>query len=201
MTFEKRQIGNATLFLGDCRDVLQRVDGWDCVVTDPPYPGYEYPWPVPPIEDVVPLFGPDRRALVFWPASEPFPVEFTARHIWSKCNVLIGGAEPYEAIYELNGKETGLVFRHAVINCEMNATLNGDEYHKHPTQKPIRLMRKLVERMGKGWILDPFMGSGTTGVACMNLGRGFIGVEQDPTFFNLACERIENAQRQARMFG
>ena len=49
-------------------------------------------------------------------------------------------------------------------------------------------------------ILDPFMGSGTTGVACMNLGRKFIGIEIEPKYFDIACERIENAQRQQRMF-
>jgi DNA modification methylase len=52
----------------------------------------------------------------------------------------------------------------------------------------------------EGDVLDPFMGSGTTGVACMNLGRKFIGIEIEPKYFNIACERIENAQRQERLF-
>ncbi len=51
-----------------------------------------------------------------------------------------------------------------------------------------------------GTVLDPFMGSGTTGVACMNLGRKFIGIEIEPKYFDIACERIENAQRQQKMF-
>ena len=54
--------------------------------------------------------------------------------------------------------------------------------------------------LAAGTVLDPFMGSGTTGVACMNLGRKFIGIEIEPRYFDIACERIENAQRQARMF-
>jgi DNA modification methylase len=49
-------------------------------------------------------------------------------------------------------------------------------------------------------VIDPFMGSGTTGVACMNLGRRFVGIEIEPKYFDIACERIENAQRQQRMF-
>ena len=49
-------------------------------------------------------------------------------------------------------------------------------------------------------ILDPFMGSGTTGVACMNLGRKFIGIEREPKYFEIACRRIEDAQRQERLF-
>lgn len=49
-------------------------------------------------------------------------------------------------------------------------------------------------------VLDPFMGSGTTGVACVNLGRKFIGIEREPTYFDIACRRIEEAHRQPRLF-
>ena len=52
----------------------------------------------------------------------------------------------------------------------------------------------------KGLVLDPFMGSGTTGVACANLGRKFIGIEREPTYFDIACRRIEAAYRQPRLF-
>lgn len=72
----------------------------------------------------------------------------------------------------------------------------------HPTQKPVPLMDYIVRlsvRPG-GVVLDPFMGSGTTGVACMNLGRSFIGIEREPKYFDIACRRIEDAQRQSRMF-
>ena len=72
---------------------------------------------------------------------------------------------------------------------------------EHPTQKPIALMKWCIEQCGDApVILDPFMGSGTTGVACMNLGRKFIGIEIEPKYFDIACERIENAQRQERLF-
>ena len=81
----------------------------------------------------------------------------------------------------------------------MNAQLNRDTFYKHPCQKPIKLMRKLVKRT-KGIVLDPFMGSGSTGVACMELQRQFIGIEIEPKYFEIASERIENAQRQQRMF-
>ena len=49
-------------------------------------------------------------------------------------------------------------------------------------------------------VLDPFMGSGTTGVACMNLGRKFIGIEKEPKYFDIACRRIEQAQQQLKLF-
>lgn len=73
----------------------------------------------------------------------------------------------------------------------------------HPTQKPVPLMEyitRLSVRPG-GLCLDPFMGSGTTGVACMNLGRQFIGIEIEPKYFDIACRRIEDAQRQGRLIG
>lgn len=61
-------------------------------------------------------------------------------------------------------------------------------------------MERLIRVFSSGDILDPFMGSGTTGVACMNLGRSFIGIEIEPRYFDIACRRIDDAQRQARMF-
>jgi hypothetical protein len=72
----------------------------------------------------------------------------------------------------------------------------------HPCPKPLEWMTWLVglaSREGET-VLDPFMGSGTTGVACVELGRRFIGIEQDQTYFQLACERIEAAVRQGQLF-
>ncbi len=71
----------------------------------------------------------------------------------------------------------------------------------HPCAKPIKAMEWIVSRgsMNAETVLDPFMGSGTTGVACMNLGRKFIGVEIEERYFNIACRRIEDAQRQKRL--
>ena len=72
----------------------------------------------------------------------------------------------------------------------------------HPAPRPLDQMVELIGNYSRpeDAVLDPFMGSGTTGVACMNLGRKFIGIEIEPKYFDIACERIENAQRQARMF-
>lgn len=71
----------------------------------------------------------------------------------------------------------------------------------HPTQKPVPLMEQLIEIASPDGelFLDPFMGSGTTGVACANLGRQFIGIEREPKYFDIACRRIEDAQRQGRL--
>lgn len=76
------------------------------------------------------------------------------------------------------------------------------EANGHPCPKPLKAWYKLCGNMSLPGqtILDPFMGSGTTGVAAMQLGRKFIGIEIEPKYFDIACERIENAQRQERLF-
>lgn len=72
---------------------------------------------------------------------------------------------------------------------------------QHPTQKPVRLMTWTIEQMGPcETILDPFMGSGTTGVAAIQLGRKFIGIEREPKYFDIACKRIEQAVAQGQLF-
>lgn len=72
----------------------------------------------------------------------------------------------------------------------------------HPTQKPVELMKWCISHLpeGSNTILDPFMGSGTTGVAAVQMGRKFIGIEREPKYFDIACKRIEDAQRQGDMF-
>lgn len=77
-----------------------------------------------------------------------------------------------------------------------------DRDGRHPTEKPIPLMMELLKDFTNPGetILDPFMGSGTTGVACARMGRKFIGVELDPKYFDVACERIRKAYDQADMF-
>jgi DNA modification methylase len=70
----------------------------------------------------------------------------------------------------------------------------------HPWQKPEALLMWCVEKTKGETVLDPFMGSGTTGVACANLGRKFIGIEIEKKYFDIACERIEAAYSQGRLF-
>ena len=90
------------------------------------------------------------------------------------------------------------VFRH-LWNGAFRKSERG-EARVHPTQKPVALMEWCLGFMRSKTILDPFMGSGTTGVACVNLGRKFIGIEIDEKYFDIACKRIEAAYRQPRLF-
>jgi DNA modification methylase len=72
---------------------------------------------------------------------------------------------------------------------------------EHPTQKPVRLMEWTLEQVkATGTVLDPFMGSGTTGVACVCRGCAFVGIEREPSYFDIACRRIEEAYKQPRLF-
>jgi len=79
----------------------------------------------------------------------------------------------------------------------VKAPRTGNE--NHPTEKPVYLMEQFV-KWTRGVVVDPFMGSGTTGVACINLGREFVGIELEPKYFDIACERIRMAQAQGRLF-
>lgn len=80
--------------------------------------------------------------------------------------------------------------------------VNVNRHGGHPTEKPVALMSELVSdfTMAGQTVLDPFMGSGTTGVACVALGRSFVGIEQNEAYFDLACRRLEAAFKQPRLF-
>ena len=78
----------------------------------------------------------------------------------------------------------------------------GDDVREHPTQKPIGVMKWCISHLpdDTNTILDPFMGSGTTGVACLQMGRNFIGIEKDPDYFEISCERIRQEYNQMKFF-
>jgi DNA modification methylase len=163
--------------------------------TDPPYPDYlveEYGF-----VDIAFLRTFECRQFVFWSAKADFPLDYTAIHIWRKIGT--GTASMYERIFERNGDKSYRVFSDNAINNPVSARFAGDHYTGHPSQKPIRLMRELVSEVS-GVVFDPFMGSGSTGVACASLDRHFVGIEKRPEYFDIACERIEDAQRQERLF-
>jgi site-specific DNA-methyltransferase (adenine-specific)/modification methylase len=79
---------------------------------------------------------------------------------------------------------------------------NGETRGDHPTQKPLGVMRWVLQQLPKGTrsIIDPFMGSGTTGVAALSEGMSFTGIEQVPAYFDAACRRLDEASRQPRLF-
>lgn len=190
----KEVIGNATLYLGDCREVVLTLCAVEAIITDPPYPDYmtdEYG-----ASDISFLDAYQCKQFVFWSAKATFPLSYSAIHIWDKSPATLS---MYERIFERNGEGKCLLWRYQKIKSSVDAQMNKDVHTEHPSQKPIRLMRHLVERTD-GIVLDPFMGSGSTAIACVEKRRPFVGIEINPLYFDIACERIENAQRQERLF-
>lgn len=188
-------IGNATLYLGDCREIIPLLPRVDAVVTDPPYPDIDKGFAITPIDDLSKI---EARQYVFWSAVCDFPLSWSAVHIWHKPNG--NSSQHYERIFERNGGGTCRVYRNAAILP--NYTQYAAECVDHPTQKPLSLLTELIDDIpGKPTlILDPFMGSGTTGVAAVKLGRKFIGIEIEPKYFDIARKRIDDAMRQPDMF-
>lgn len=184
-----------TLYLGDCREILPTLQPVDVVVTDPPYPDIDKGFAITPIDDLAAI---PARQYVFWSAVCDFPLPWTAIHIWHKPNGQ--SSQHYERIFERNGQKTCRVYRNAAILP--NYTQYAAECVDHPTQKPLSLMTELIENIsGKPkLILDPFMGSGSTGVAAIMLGRQFIGIEQEPKFYDIARTRMSDALKQADLF-
>jgi len=187
---------------GDCLDVMRDIEAGsvDAVITDPPYPDYhteKYQYQDGMI-DLLERF--DCRQLVFWSNKASFPLSYTSEHIWYKVCGSFAASE-YEKIYERNGGKKMRVFPFGSISSPVGAQIVRDVYTGHKSQKPIQLVKRLVNLYTNegDTILDPFMGSGTTGVACHLTGRNFIGIEIDESYYNIASERIAKAQQQMVM--
>jgi len=192
---------DVTLYLGDCLDILPTLGKVDAVITDPPYPnnaGY-FEDGISQARQFLSTYTADEW-FVFWNELEhpPVPLPLVAVHIWQRSNV---NGRPYEPVYHFHKdgrKRRSEVKAHAAVFDGVGPGCW--EYEGHPTQKPIGLMKWLLEKCSGHIILDPFMGSGTTGVACVRTGRRFIGIEIDPTYFAIAQRRIAEAQAQPPLF-
>ena len=215
---EQVVIGNATLILGDCREILPSLPKVDLVLTDPPYGiggswgsetswqrgcGKARMWGVKPEWDVKPDkwffdFAFANRSII-WGGNyfDCLPAE-KGWLVWNKC------ADMTQAQAELAwsncipnarviDKSPLGVFGNGGANCELKV---------HPTQKPVSLMEWCINLAPKttSTVADPFAGSGTTGVACANMGKTFFGIERERKYFDIACERIERAYAQQRLF-
>ena len=190
----KEQIGDCTLYQGDCLEIMPTLGKVDAVVTDPPYPNEyveEYQYKDGTLERLA-----IQRGLVFWTSRAPFPLQYSTMHVWDK-KIRVG--RDFELVYEIGGNAESVVFRYYLVNSSVAASMTRDVFTSHPSQKPIALLTEVVSRTS-GSVLDPFMGSGTTGVACVNLDRKFIGIEIDEGYFDIACRRIQEAYKQPRLF-
>jgi DNA modification methylase len=217
-------IGDAMLYCGDCLEILPTLGKVDAVVTDPPYgigqdKGFEG------FEGFGGFGEPiaRRQYIGDWDDCRPSKEAFDAITKIARHSVIFGGNYftdllPVGGHYQWfvwDKKNTMPTFSDCelvwtnidrksvkLLTYEYNGLIGKREERVHPTQKPYEVMRWCIGRLPKGsdTILDPFMGSGTTGVACAKLGRKFIGIEIEPKYFDIACKRIEQAYDQPDLF-
>ena len=220
------EIGDCVLYEGDCREVMPTLEPVDAVVTDPPYGvGYEGSTTkhgrnggaYASFEDT-----PEMIASVCVPAVRMAMAIARSGVVTPgrACAMLYDPPRAFGAIFYPSGANAGPwgfvcsqpLFYYGKDPYLMrglgrrpdgfSTTEATDRSVKHPCPKPIGTMQWMVARVSfeRETILDPFMGSGTTGVACVNLGRKFIGIELEPKYFDIAYKRIEEAYRQPRLF-
>jgi DNA modification methylase len=198
------QIGDCRLILGDCREILPALGMVNAIVTDPPYGinankqtlgsgkkvferGGNWDKERPDVA-WIPQFA---KWFCIWGGNYFADVLPPTNHIlvWHKLNDGLSFSE-CEFAWTNAGKQARIIQHH----------WSGEE-KQHPTQKPLEVMKKCLAFFPDAHtILDPFMGSGTTGVACVKAGRKFIGIEIDEGYFDIACERIRKAYAQPDMF-
>jgi len=196
------------LHLGDCLEILKSMPdkSVDAVITDPPYGiadvwkgGSSCGW------GVASLATPDRNAWDIKPSKEVFDNILRIGKfitIWGgnyfELPVSRGWLVWTKPERNFSLSEAELAWTSKDMPMRVYDCHRSDSGREHPTQKPVSLMKwVIINHTSEGdTILDPFMGSGTTGVACVQTGRNFIGIEIDPGYFNIAKRRIEDAQRQ-----
>jgi DNA modification methylase len=220
---QKVQLGTATLYNADYREVIDTLAD-SVVVSDPPYGiGYQYDnhidagggeyldlikplagkklvllqYPEETMRYFLPLFGvPDD--CVAWCYNSNTPRQF---RLWS-----FFGIKPDFNAYKVPAKNIGdkrvssLVRSYDWFDDIQQVKNVSEEKTEHPCQIAVSQMERIISLTRHEFIADPFMGSGSTGVACANLNKNFIGVEKDPKYFDIACDRIFKAMAQERLF-
>jgi hypothetical protein len=242
-------IGDCTLYLGDCREILPTLGRVHHVLTDPPYGADAHAGG----HRILSIVGTKRRDTIAAPLSfsslSDDTMHFVSQYCADYCDgwglafcqvEMVGdwrksfesaGARwargmawvKPDSSPQLSGDRPAQGFESiALAWCGSGRSVwngggkrgvfvmskhdpgmgHGGLKNEHETQKPVKLMSELVHLFSANaqTILDPFMGSGTTGVACVKLGRKFIGIEIDERYFDIACRRIEEAYKQPDLF-
>ncbi len=220
---EKVTIGNAELYHGDCAVILPQLEPVDLILTDPPYGIGADKAAKAAADQRIKANGRGKAGrgwkdygVTNWDSERPKEWLFGLMLDKSKEQIIWGGnyftdlLPPTMQWLVWDKGQRGF----SLADCEFawgsvwgaariftysraEALQDGKE---HPTQKPIKLMEWCIDKHKKAkTICDPFMGSGTTGVAAMNLEKRFIGIERERKYFDIACERIDRAQAQGRL--
>jgi site-specific DNA-methyltransferase (adenine-specific) len=229
---EPVHIGDATLYLGDCMDILPTLGKVDAVITDPPYGiGFKYDshddrpeayeggydaWLMRIISCCEGLCNPGCPIFI-WQAAKH--IKYFGARFPRDFRIFIA-AKNFTQIYPIAMQYSfdpvvcwwtdGPQYKsahgdkrdfHVANTAPVMGQSNPQEF-RHPCPRPLGQMKHVTHQWCRqdGTVLDPFMGSGTTGVAAIQLGRKFIGIEKDPKYFDIACKRIEQAVAQGQLF-
>lgn len=209
----KEIIGDCNLYLGDAVSIVESIGKLETIVTDPPF-GMSFQSNYRKDKHMR-ILNDDDSSLLSWTCNLD---AIHSKYVfcrwdnisevrkpksvitWVKNNHSMGDLEheharQTEILLFYNGDNH--FFPRSRPNDVIKADRTGNEFH--PTQKPVPLMECIVQ-WTSGIVIDPFMGSGTTGVACAKLKRKFIGIEIDPQYFDISCRRINEAYKQLTLF-
>lgn len=208
----ERLSDDVTLYQGDCREILPTLGKFDAVVTDPPYgigkDGQK--------KSKGAHGGRKEYEFLGWDANRPDEAIFSSLLSCSSYQVIWGGNyfadylpakgkwlvwDKGQRINQSDGELAWTSIDGALRIFELNRVSILLDGAQHPTQKPVEVMRWSIQQLpGVSTIIDPFMGSGTTGVAAVKMGRQFTGIELEPKYFDIACRRISEAMKQPDLF-
>lgn len=209
----ERIIGDCRLILGDCLATLPLLERFDALITDPPY-GQEFRSNHRTVRHAAIVGDSDDASLIWACNLQPSH----SAYVFCRWDNLFRIPKPKSLVtWVKNNWSMGDLDHEHARQTEVAAFYAGPQHFfpkgrpqdviraprtgndNHPTEKPVQLMRVFVE-WTDGVVLDPFMGSGSTLVACARLGRKAVGIEIDPGYFDIACKRIEQAYAQPDFF-
>jgi DNA modification methylase len=203
-----RQIGPCLMVNGDCLTVLPLLEAGsvDAVVTDPPYGvnlGYAGS---DDCRETYKRLRPLWKRAIDVATSGPRLISCGVANIseWESPQWVIAWLKPAamgRCVVGFNNWEPVLLYGkppRSQVDAFTACIIPDDAVDGHPCPKPLRWATEQIERYTSGTILDPFMGSGTTGVACIRTGRQFIGIEIEPKYYEIACERVAKEWRIER---
>lgn len=207
-------IGDCTLYNGDCREALELIgETYQAIITDPPY-GMAFRSNHRTTRHAA-IANDGDVGMLQWTCDLP---SSHSKYVFCRWDNLADVPKPKSMVTWVknnwsmgdlkheHGRQTEVALFYPGPEHEWGNGRPSDVVYAprtgnpdHPTEKPVELMEQIV-LWTKGVVLDPFMGAGSTGAACVRLARPFIGVELDPGYFDAACKRIEQALGQPSMF-
>lgn len=246
MTYQRKEvIGDCTLYLGDCLEIMPGLGAVDAVVTDPPYSSGGFTqsaiskakgqglrsetikregwfsgdamtaaggayllrevarlaFDLTDTKATLTAFTDWRVAALYAPAIESARWRYQNMLVWDKGSAGLGAGFRAQHELALHFSKGAPEYHAATYGNVLKAQRVPSKIREHQCEKPLPLLSQIIETVtGSGEVvLDAFMGAGSTGAACVALGRAFVGIEVDAGYFETACRRVEEAYKQPRL--